>query len=191
MFTVTGKEGSARSGILKTRTYAVQTPAFMPVLTKGAAKFITVQDLESMGAEVFISNAFLLYLKPGLKTVGDIHEFLSWKKAIFTDCGAFQMLREAFYRGHTNQGIRLKNPFSGKTLLLTPRDIMKIQLALKCDVAMALDNLPDHKTLSREEIERAVHLTIAWHTTSKEVHDTLQKDIPKKNRQLLFGWSLV
>jgi queuine tRNA-ribosyltransferase len=186
MFEIIAKEGRARSGILHTRSYAVHTPAFMPVNTKAAAKFVTARDLVEMDVQAIICNAFILYLKPGLKKAGDIHEFMHFKRAVFTDCGAFQMLKESFFIGYTDHGIRFKDPFSGKPILLTPRDIMKIQTALNSDVAMALDNLPRH-THSREEMEDAVKMTIEWHKTSKEVHDSLWEGKKEDERQRIFG----
>ena len=43
----------------------VETPAFMPVGTKGAVKAITHRDLESLGAEILLGNTYHLYLRPG------------------------------------------------------------------------------------------------------------------------------
>ncbi|MBU1975796.1 MAG: queuine tRNA-ribosyltransferase family protein, partial [Nanoarchaeota archaeon] len=187
MFKILAKQGLARSGILTTKTCKVHTPTFMPVNTKACAKFVTTSDLVDMGVEAIISNSFILFLNPGLKRVGDLHKFMNFPNSIFTDCGAFQMLRESLFMGYTNQGIKFKNPFNGEKLLLTPRDIMKIQTHLNSDVAMALDNLPDHKTLDKKAIQHAVEMTIKWHTTSKEVHDSIWKDKENNKRQLLFG----
>jgi queuine tRNA-ribosyltransferase len=186
MFTITAQEGMARAGLFKTKTSVVKTPAFMPVNTKAAAKYVTSRDLIEMDVQAIICNAFILYLKPGLKRAGDIHQFMHFPRTIFTDCGAFQMLRDAFFIGYTDQGIKFKDPFSGKPILLTPRDIMKIQTALNCDVAMALDNLPRHDH-ERDEMERAVAMTLKWHATSKSIHDGLWKDKKQEERQLIFG----
>lgn len=185
MFNILSRYGKARAGMLKTKTSEVRTPAFMPVNTKACAKFVTTKDLLEMDVQAIISNSFILYMNPGLKLAGDVHEFMNFPRSIFTDCGAFQMLRESLFEGYTPSGIRFRNPFNGKKILLTSRDIMKIQYSLNSDVAMALDNLPDHKTLKKEDIEHAVKMTKRWHTKSKEVHDQLWKD--KKKKQLLFG----
>jgi queuine tRNA-ribosyltransferase len=186
MFTIQAREGHARTGFLKTKTSVVKTPAFMPVNTKAAAKFVTARDLVEMDVQAIICNAFILSLKPGLEKAGDVHEFMNFKRSIFTDCGAFQMLKEAFFIGYTDNGIKFKDPFTKKPLLLTPRDIMNIETSLKSDVAMALDNLPRHDHV-REEMENAVAMTIKWHTASKRVHDDLWKEKKKEDRQLLFG----
>src|SRR5438874_1923487 len=43
----------------------VETPAFMPVGTQGAVKGVTHRDLDSIGAEILLSNTYHLYLRPG------------------------------------------------------------------------------------------------------------------------------
>ena len=98
MFTITARAGKARAGILKTKTSEVKTPAFMPVNTKAAAKFVTVRDLVEMDVQAIICNAFILYLKPGLSRAGDIHEFMGFKRSIFTDCGSFSCTASALSR---------------------------------------------------------------------------------------------
>lgn len=183
MFKINATDGKARTGFLHTKTGKARTPIFMPVNTKATAKFITVKDLLEMDVQAIISNAFLLYLNPGLE-IGDLHKFMNFPRSIFTDCGAFQMLREKMFEGYTSKGIKFKNPYNNKSLLLTPDDIMSIQLVLNSDVAMALDNLPDHKTLSKKEIERSSKMTIKWHKECKEKHDHIWKN---KKKQLLFG----
>ena len=39
----------------------VQTPAFMPVGTRGAVKSVTHRDLVDLGAEIILGNTYHLY----------------------------------------------------------------------------------------------------------------------------------
>src|SRR5260370_900089 len=64
-FDVTHTDGRARRGRMTTAHGDVETPAFMPVGTQGAVKGITHRDLESLGAEILLSNTYHLYLRPG------------------------------------------------------------------------------------------------------------------------------
>ncbi|MFH1071828.1 MAG: tRNA guanosine(34) transglycosylase Tgt [Nanoarchaeota archaeon] len=185
MFSIIAREKAARAGILETMHGSLETPAFMPVNTKGVAKFVTRDMLYEMGVQAVISNSFILYLTPGLDIVGDLHDFMNFKRVIFTDCGAFQMLRDSFYLNHTNLGIRFKNPFNGKRILLTPAEVMRIQTSLNSDVAMALDNLQAHGK-KRPEFEKAVELTLKWHEECLQAHRIFWPRLQKK-RQLVFG----
>ena len=77
---------SARVGSIETAHGTVDTPAFMPVATKAYVKTVTPDELYEMGTQVVISNAFVLYLRPGLETVtkaGGLHKFMNWTGAIF------------------------------------------------------------------------------------------------------------
>ena len=53
------------AGELRTPHGVVQTPAFMPVGTRGAVKALTHRDLDDLGAEIILGNTYHLYLKPG------------------------------------------------------------------------------------------------------------------------------
>ncbi|MDD3085335.1 MAG: tRNA-guanine transglycosylase, partial [Candidatus ainarchaeum sp.] len=85
MFKIEKEEGLARVGTLKTTHGKIKTPFFMPVVTKGAGKFLTFRSLEDLKTQCFISNAYLLYLKPGLETIKKAkgyHNFINWQKPI-------------------------------------------------------------------------------------------------------------
>src|SRR3989442_1217709 len=72
---------------------AVETPAFMPVGTQGAVKGVTHRDLESLGAEILLSNTYHLYLRPGDDLIarrGGLHRFIGWTRPILTDSGGYQ-----------------------------------------------------------------------------------------------------
>ncbi|MFH1211967.1 MAG: tRNA guanosine(34) transglycosylase Tgt [Candidatus Woesearchaeota archaeon] len=182
MFTLECESGGARTGFLNTAHGVIQTPAFMPVATKGAAKFVTQRDFEEMGVQAFILNGFIMYLRDVLdKKDFDIHDFMSWKKPVFTDCGAFQMLRSGFFRGYSKRCIHFVSPFSGKHHYLTPEKATEIQASLKSDVAMALDNVPRHG-LTKDDYAKSVELTTEWHKKSKQAHEESGNE-----KQLLFG----
>ncbi|MFW5852434.1 MAG: tRNA-guanine transglycosylase, partial [Nanoarchaeota archaeon] len=75
------KKSKARIGVLKTKHGNLETPFFMPVATKAAAKYVSSSDLKEMGTQCFISNGFILSLRPGLDVIekfGGIHKFMNW-----------------------------------------------------------------------------------------------------------------
>ena len=179
----------ARTGILKTKSGSVQTPFFMPVATKTAVKYISADDLDSMGAKAIISNAFVLSLRPGvpiIKKKGGIGQFMSYKGVVFTDSGGFQMYSPALYRKSTDEGVVFRNPFEGNDLFITPEEDMHIQLGLGSDVAMCLDTMPliEH---SKGAVAEAVRRTTLWAARCKKEHETKQKNLESGKKQVLFG----
>lgn len=183
------KHSLARVGKLITRSGSVETPFFMPVATKTAVKHVSPEMLEAMGVNATISNSFVLSLRPGasvVKKLGGIRALSSYKGVMFTDSGGFQMYSPSLYKGSTDKGVEFKNPYSGERIFMTPEQNMQLQLDLGSDVAMCFDTMPliAH---SKEAVSLAVTRTTNWACRCKETHDTLQKKISTKKRQLLFG----
>ncbi len=86
--------GLARVGLLTTPHGAIQTPAFVPVATKGTIKSLTPEQVEAAGAQVVLANTYHLYLEPGDERVrdhGGLHSFMNWHKPTMTDSGGFQV----------------------------------------------------------------------------------------------------
>jgi queuine tRNA-ribosyltransferase len=192
MFKLIKKDGGARFGLLTTKSGAVETPFFMAVATKLAVKHISSTDLKEMGNSAVISNAFILHLRPGekeIKKLGGIKKLMNYSGINFTDSGGFQMYKEVFLMGTSDEGVVFRSPFDGSKHMITPEKDMEIQVSLGSDVAMCLDVMPNFHGVKKSEIEDAVHRTSIWAVRCKKSHDFLQKGIPEKNRQLLFGIS--
>jgi queuine tRNA-ribosyltransferase len=189
MFTITHKEKKARVGIIKTKSGDIETPFFMPVATKGSVKYISPDDLKSMGNTAVISNAFVLYLRPGdkfFKKYGGIKKFMNYHGINATDSGGFQMYKDAFLIKTSKEGVLFRSPFDGTKHFITPERDMEIQMNINSDIAMCLDTMPliEH---SKVEIKNAVENTTHWAERCKKHHDSLNKKFPKNKKQLLFG----
>jgi len=181
MFKLINEEGNARSGKLKTAHGIIETPFFMPVLTKGTAKFVSQEELIEMNTQAVIANAFLLYLKPGLEVIekaNGLHEFMHWKKVIFTDSGGFQIIKPQFIIGINDKGITFRNPFDKSMAFLSPEKSIQIQNALGSDVAMCLDDVPLHDASKKRVIE-SLQRTANWAERCLKAH--------ANKKQLLFG----
>ena len=155
----------------------------MPVATKASGKFYDSNDLEKIKAQSIISNAFILSLSPGLEVMDrfkGIHNFMKWDKNIFTDSGGFQMYSDKFLVGTTDEGIKFKNPFTGKTILCTPEIDMDMHLRIDSDVAMCLDDMPTYPA-SKNRILESLKKTHDWARKCKKYHDK------HTNGQKLFG----
>jgi queuine tRNA-ribosyltransferase len=141
-FRVTHTFGAARRGELVTPHGTIQTPAFMPVGTRGTVKGLTPRDLAGLGAEIILGNTYHLWLRPGdglIARLGGLHRFAGWDKPILTDSGGFQAFSLGERRVITEEGIRFRSHIDGSEHMLTPEGAVDIQAQLGSDIAMVLD----------------------------------------------------
>ncbi len=177
----TYKNTGARAGRLKTAHGIIDTPAFMPVATKATVKTLTPEELYDMGTQVVISNSFHLFLSPRMEVIqnaGGLHEFMNWRRTIFTDSGGFQMIRKDFPFKVSDEGIIYKNQRDGKKYSYTPEICLENQRILGSDVAMILDECPAYGS-EYNVVEASVERTIQWAKRSKSVD--------KNDGQLFFA----
>jgi len=163
-FKVLGTQGAARRGELRTAHGMIQTPAFMPVGTRGAVKAVTHRDLLDLDAEIILGNTYHLYLKPGdaaIARLGGLHRFIGWDRPILTDSGGYQIFSLADRRTISDRGAAFRSHLDGSLHLLTPESVADIQLQLGSDIAMVLDECiatPADEAATRIAMERS----IAW-----------------------------
>ncbi|MDD3083525.1 MAG: tRNA guanosine(34) transglycosylase Tgt [Candidatus ainarchaeum sp.] len=186
-FEIISNDSFARTGLLNTAHGKVMTPFFMPVATKGAVKNINNFQLQELGFDCIISNAFISYLKPGLSVIdnaGGLHKFMSWDKSLFTDSGGFQLILDQFIHNISNKGVTFKNPFDKSIELVSPEKAVLIQNSLGSDVAMCLDHQPLFGKSRTDYLDSAIR-TIEWAKRCKEAHYSNENKINKN--QLLFS----
>jgi queuine tRNA-ribosyltransferase len=141
-FRILHRDGLARRGELTTPHGRVQTPAFMPVGTRGAVKAVTQRDLEDLGAEIILGNTYHLYLRPGdalIARCGGLHRFIGWARPLLTDSGGYQVFSLAAMRRIRDEGAEFRSHLDGSLHLLTPERAVDIQAQLGSDIAMVLD----------------------------------------------------
>lgn len=161
-FTVLATAGAARLGRLATAHGVVETPAFMPVGTYGTVKAMTPEELEGLGAQIVLGNTFHLMLRPGAPVIAahaGLHRFMHWRRPILTDSGGFQVYSLKSLRSISEEGVRFRSPIDGDEVRLTPEDSMDVQLALRSDIAMALDDCtayPASESEARSSMERSL-----------------------------------
>src|SRR5207237_10409071 len=91
---VTAQRGAARSGRLTLAHGTVETPVFMPVGTYGTVKAMAPRELEELGAQIILGNAYHLWLRPGLDVIAahqGLHRLIGWQHPLLTDSGALQL----------------------------------------------------------------------------------------------------
>ncbi len=162
MFEVLARDGAARLGRLTLAHGSVATPAFMPVGTYGTVKAMTPEELTQLGAEIILGNTFHLMLRPGTQIIdahGGLHGFMHWQRPLLTDSGGFQVFSLKSLRKITEEGVRFRSPVDGSAVRLTPEDAMDVQLKLRSDIAMVLDDctpFPATEAQARESMERSM-----------------------------------
>jgi queuine tRNA-ribosyltransferase len=168
-FEVLATDGAARTGRLATAHGSVDTPAFMPIGTYGTVKAMTPEELTELGAHMVLGNTFHLMLRPGTAVIalhGGLHRFMHWAHPILTDSGGFQVFSLASLRTITEEGVRFRSPVDGVEVRLTPEDSMDMQLALRSDIAMALDDctpFPATEEEARLSMERSMRWALRSH----------------------------
>ncbi|MCX6811038.1 MAG: tRNA guanosine(34) transglycosylase Tgt [Candidatus Berkelbacteria bacterium] len=188
------KTSSLRTGVIETSRGMINTPVFMPVGTVGAVKTVAPWELRQLGAEIILGNTYHLYLRPGeelIENFGGLAEFNHWCGPILTDSGGFQVFSlgagkktkagESLVK-ISEDGVEFKSHLDGKKHYFTPEKVIDIQLAIGSDIIMPLDVCPPSKA-SREDIEKAVELSIKWLKRSKKYLD--RKKL--KDKPALFG----
>ena len=154
----------ARRGTLHTAHGPVETPAFMPVGTRGTVTGMAPWDLRELRSQMILANTYHLLLRPGpelLRKVGGLHRFMRYDGPILTDSGGFQIFSLPKDRVITEEGARFRSYVDNHELLLSPERSIEIQEAIGSDVMMVLDVcLPS--TSGAAEIREAMDRTHRW-----------------------------
>jgi len=116
----------------------------MPVGTLGSVKGVPQNTLEELGAHIILGNTYHLYLRPGVETVrrmGGLHGFMSWRRAILTDSGGFQVFSLNELRKVNEEGVTFRSHLDGSSHFFSPEISMEAQIGLGADIIMAFDEL--------------------------------------------------
>jgi queuine tRNA-ribosyltransferase len=178
---VVARDGEARAGVLNTPHGAVETPAFMPVGTKGTVKGLTPSELRAVGAQVVLGNTYHLYLRPGpdlIREAGGLHAFTGWDGPLLTDSGGYQVFSLARTRTISEEGVEFASVYDGSLHTFTPELTTKVQEDLGADIAMVLDECPPADA-GREYHADSLRRTARWAARCKEAHG--------REDQALFG----
>jgi queuine tRNA-ribosyltransferase len=163
-FEVTATKGNARAGVLTLPHGTIETPVFMPVGTLATVKAVTQRELEELGAQIILNNAFHLYLRPGVDIVraaGGVHRFQNWKRPILTDSGGFQVFSLAKLRKINDEGVHFQSPVDGSKHFFTPESVIELEEGLGPDIAMVLDDVVANPA-THEQAALAMRRSVAW-----------------------------
>jgi len=135
----------ARLGVVATPHGSFQTPAFMPVGTRGTVRGLFPATVAAIGAEIILGNTYHLMLRPGadlVERLGGLHEFSGWTGPMLTDSGGYQAYSLAATNRISENGVIFKSIIDGREVELTPERATAIQNQLGADIIMAFDDCP-------------------------------------------------
>jgi len=160
----------------------------MPVGTNATVKATSHEELLACGAQIILSNAYHLYLRPGMEIIekfGGLHKFMAWDKPILTDSGGYQVFSLAKLRKLSDAGVIFQSHIDGSPHKFTPEDVMNIQMTLGSDMIMPLDECAPYPC-AFEPAKKAMERTTLWAKRSRIHFDERAVRLENKN-QILFG----
>jgi tRNA-guanine family transglycosylase len=183
-------KSKARLGTITTSHGKIQTPAFVPVGTKGTVKALTPSLLKEIGVQVSFVNTYHLVTHPGpevIEKAGGIHAYSRMDIPLMSDSGGFQVFslgrRNAKLRGDdstvgiittlhkgdelplvekiSEDGVKFRSLYDGQLIEFTPEKSMEYQRQIGADLLMAFDECTYHPA-TREYTESALRRTHEW-----------------------------
>jgi queuine tRNA-ribosyltransferase len=190
-FEITARDGAARAGVLHTPHGPVETPAFIPLATKGTVRSLESREVVEIGYRLILGNTYHLFVSPGpdrIAAAGGLHGFMGWERALITDSGGFQVFSlahggvadEVKGKGRPGgdhgsvvsigeEGVRFRSYKDGRSLFLSPEVSMEVQAKLGSDIALVFDECTpyhadrDYTARSMERTHRWLDRCLAWH----------------------------
>ncbi len=193
-FEIEARDGNARRGRLLTPHGPVETPAFVPLATKGSVRGMSSSEVAGLGFEMVLGNTYHLLVAPGperIEKAGGLHRFMAWDSPIITDSGGFQVFSLAHggiaeeikgtgrkqqglaaTLGIEEEGVRFRSYRDGSELMLSPESSMSVQASLGSDIALVFDECTpfhadrEYTARSTERTHRWLDRCLAWHQQS-------------------------
>ncbi len=191
-FEIDARDGTARAGVIHTAHGPIETPAFIPLATKGTVRGLESGEVAGLGYQLILGNTYHLFVSPGperIAAAGGLHGFMGWERALITDSGGFQVFSLAHggvaneVKGSgraaaeaprskveiTEEGARFRSYRDGSELFISPEVSMQVQAALGSDIALVFDECTpfhaerDYTARSTERTHRWLDRCLAWH----------------------------
>jgi queuine tRNA-ribosyltransferase len=190
-FEIGAWDGTARAGTIHTAHGPIETPAFIPLATKGSVRGLEGEEVAGLGYQLILGNTYHLFVSPGperIAAAGGLHGFMGWERALITDSGGFQVFslahggvanevkgsgRSGGEHGSkvdiTEEGARFRSYRDGSELFISPEVSMQVQAALGSDIALVFDECTpfhadrDYTARSTERTHRWLQRCLDWH----------------------------
>ncbi|MCU4139590.1 MAG: Queuine/archaeosine tRNA-ribosyltransferase [Methanophagales archaeon] len=150
-FEILHKDLAARIGRLHTPHGTVETPTIMPVINPNLL-VIEPREMAKMGAEILITNAYIIYKKEELREEAlkrGVHSLLKWDKPLMTDSGSYQL-------------------YEYGDLEISNSDIIDFQMRVGSDIITPLD-IPTPPFVSRRKALKDLEATLERMEEAKRI----------------------
>lgn len=174
-------KSKARLGTITTAHGVVQTPAFVPVATKGTLKGLTPIQIAQLELQIAFVNTYHLVTHPGtdvLEKAKGIHNYGRLPIPLMSDSGGFQVFslaqtgkntRRASVHGEdeplvikiSEDGVIFRSTYDGSTIEFTPEKSMQFQQQIGADILMAFDECTAHNA-DNKYFKKAMDRTHDW-----------------------------
>ncbi|HSK48924.1 MAG TPA: tRNA guanosine(34) transglycosylase Tgt [Solirubrobacterales bacterium] len=189
-FEIGARDGAARVGTIHTAHGPIETPAFIPLATKGSVRGLDTDEVAALGYQLILGNTYHLFVSPGperIAAAGGLNGFMGWERATITDSGGFQVFSLAHggvanevkgsgrAGGHGSiveigeEGARFRSYRDGTELFISPEVSMEVQAGLGSDIALVFDECTpfhadrEYTARSTERTHRWLARCLAWH----------------------------
>lgn len=172
---------------------SIPFPIFFPDATRAIVKTIDSLDIENTKTPGILVNTYHLMRELGTKVIkrhAGVRNFMSWKGAVISDSGGFQVMSVAKKisgrKAITDHGVTFSQ--NGKKISLTPEESIAFQMSLNSDMVVVLDDFTP-PSANYEEAKDTVVRTLAWAKRSKDEFEKIcQKEkLNETTRPYLLG----
>jgi len=183
----------ARVGRVTTPHGSFDTPAFMPVGTKGTVKGLLPHLVAQTGAQIILGNTYHLLLRPGpdlMARRGGLHPFIGWPGPILTDSGGYQAYSMADIVRLDDDAVVFKSIVDGSLIALSPERAIEVQNALGADIIMALDDCPpsvDPASMNQLRQRIAAQQTTSRRRRTDDRREAIHRPLPRRQCQTGVG----
>lgn len=153
-FEIISKDAMGRIGRLHTPHGVVETPALMPVINPNI-DFIPARDLKKYGAEIMITNSYIIYRNKRLREKArekGLHGLLDVDMPVMTDSGSFQLMVYG-------------------DVEITNREIVTFQNEIGSDIVTPLD-IPTPPDADYETARKDLEETIRREREAEDIHES-------------------
>ncbi len=169
----------------------IPLPVFFPDATRAVLKNLDSVDIESTKTPGILVNTLHLVEQPGKSVIKSypqgIRDFMSWGGGVISDSGGFQVMSIAKTQSsHPVSDHGVKFLLNHKKIMFTPKMSIDLQLAIKSDMMVVLDDFtPPNATskVARETVER----TILWAIECKKIFAQATSHLDTEKRPYLLG----
>src|SRR3954465_4463285 len=190
-FEISARDAPPRAGTIHTAHGPIETPAFIPLATKGTVRGLESAEVAKLGYQMILGNTYHLFVSPGPERIAaadGLHGFMGWERALITDSGGFQVFslahggvanevkgsgRQGGEQGSVvsieEEGVHFRSYRDGTALFISPEVSMQVQAALGSDIALVFDECTpfhadrDYTARSTERTHRWLERCLEWH----------------------------